>query len=98
MQKREQSKLGGGTGGAAAPPAKRGRPFGSTSSNAAAAAAAAAADAAAPSTLLGPSLHVHSSFAGQLHQNPSKILLNFRIEIDFFSYFKSEPVRRVKPT
>ncbi|KAH7522224.1 hypothetical protein FEM48_Zijuj07G0115700 [Ziziphus jujuba var. spinosa] len=72
MQKREQSKLGGGAGGAAAPPAKRGRPFGSTSSNAAAAAAAAAADTAAPSTLLGPSLHVHSSFADQ---NNKRIVL-----------------------
>ncbi|KAF3456914.1 hypothetical protein FNV43_RR01568 [Rhamnella rubrinervis] len=71
MQKREQSKLGGATGGAAAPPAKRGRPYGSTSSNAAAAAAA-AADTAAPSTLLGPSLHVHSSFADQ---NNKRIVL-----------------------
>lgn len=74
MQKREQSKLGGAMGGAAAPPAKRGRPYGSTSSNAAAAAAA-AADTAAPSTLLGPSLHVHSSFAGSFF----KILANFSL-------------------
>lgn len=64
MQKREQAKLSGSTGGSAAPPAKRGRPLGSVNSNAAAAAAA-AADSAAPSTLLGPSLQVHSAFAGQ---------------------------------
>ncbi|KAM7466911.1 hypothetical protein LguiB_014473 [Lonicera macranthoides] len=62
MQKREQGKQGGGASGGSAPPAaKRGRPFGST---AAAAAAAAASDAVAPSTLLGPSLQVHSTFAG----------------------------------
>ncbi|PON40177.1 Coatomer beta subunit [Parasponia andersonii] len=72
MQKREQGKSGGVAGGAAAPPAKRGRPFGSTSNSAAAAAAAAAADIAAPSTLLGPSLHVHSSFADQ---NNKRIVL-----------------------
>ncbi|EXB44187.1 hypothetical protein L484_010293 [Morus notabilis] len=71
MQKREQGKSGGASGGATAPPAKRGRPFGSTSSSAAAAAAA-AADTAAPSTLLGPSLHVHSSFADQ---NNKRIVL-----------------------
>lgn len=70
MQKREQSKLSGSSGGSVGPPAKRGRPFGSGNSNAAAAAAAsaaaaaAAADSAAPSTLLGPSLQVHSAFAG----------------------------------
>ncbi|PHT38947.1 Armadillo repeat-containing protein LFR [Capsicum baccatum] len=73
MQKREQSKLTGSTGGSAAPPPKRGRPFGSGSSNAAAAAAAAAAaDSAAPSTLLGPSLQVHSAFA---EQNNKRIVL-----------------------
>ncbi|XP_016483556.1 armadillo repeat-containing protein LFR-like [Nicotiana tabacum] len=73
MQKREQSKLSGSTGGSAAPPAKRGRPFGSGGSNAAAAAAAAAAaDSAAPSTLLGPSLQVHSAFA---EQNNKRIVL-----------------------
>ncbi|BBN68161.1 ARM repeat superfamily protein, partial [Prunus dulcis] len=71
MQKREQSKLGGVGGGASAPPAKRGRPFGS-GGNSAAAAAAAAAETAAPSTLLGPSLHVHSSFADQ---NNKRIVL-----------------------
>ncbi|KAL5542085.1 hypothetical protein UlMin_009795 [Ulmus minor] len=59
MQKREQGK----SGGAAAPPAKRGRPFGSTNSSAAA--AAFAADTAAPLSLLGPSLHVHSAFPDQ---------------------------------
>lgn len=64
MQKREQSKLSGSSGGSVGPPAKRGRPFGSGNSNAASAAAAAAADSAAPSTLLGPSLQVHSAFAG----------------------------------
>ncbi|XP_010274240.1 PREDICTED: armadillo repeat-containing protein LFR-like [Nelumbo nucifera] len=70
MQKREQGKVGGAAGGAAPQPAKRGRPFGSGSSNAAA--AAAAADSAAPSTLLGPSLQVHSSFADQ---NNKRIVL-----------------------
>lgn len=69
MQKRDQSKLGGSAGGATTPAAKRGRPFGSGGSNSA---AAAAADAAAPSTLLGPSLHVHSSFADQ---NNKRIVL-----------------------
>lgn len=64
MQKREQGKSGVGAGGGSATPAKRGRPFGSGNNSAAAAAAAAAADLAAPSTLLGPSLHVHNSFAG----------------------------------
>lgn len=64
MQKRDQSKAGGGAGGGGTPAPKRGRPFGSSSS-AAAAAAAAAADSAAPSTLLGPSLQVHSAFADQ---------------------------------
>jgi hypothetical protein len=59
MQKREQGKSAGAAGGATAPTPKRGRPFGSSNSN------AAAAEAMAPSNLLGPSLHVHSSFAGQ---------------------------------
>ncbi|MED6144133.1 hypothetical protein PIB30_012786 [Stylosanthes scabra] len=72
MQKREQGKSGGSSGGGSAPPAKRGRPFGSGSNSAAAAAAAAAADSAAPSILLGPSLHVHSSFADQ---NNKRIVL-----------------------
>ncbi|CAL0328085.1 unnamed protein product [Lupinus luteus] len=70
MQKREQGKSGGSGGGGPAPSAKRGRPFGSNSS--AAAAAAASADSAAPSTLLGPSLHVHNSFADQ---NNKRIVL-----------------------
>ncbi|OIV98765.1 hypothetical protein TanjilG_20511 [Lupinus angustifolius] len=70
MQKREQGKSGGSAGGGSAPSAKRGRPFGSNSS--AAAAAAASADSAAPSTLLGPSLHVHNSFADQ---NNKRIVL-----------------------
>ncbi|XP_043713784.1 armadillo repeat-containing protein LFR [Telopea speciosissima] len=70
MQKREQGKVGGATGGATPLTAKRGRPFGSGSNNAAA--AAAAADSAAPSTLLGPSLQVHSSFADQ---NNKRIVL-----------------------
>ncbi|KAA8527685.1 hypothetical protein F0562_035446 [Nyssa sinensis] len=70
MQKREQGKQGGASGGSAPPAAKRGRPFGSGSSNAAA--AAAAADTTAPSTLLGPSLQVHSSFADQ---NNKRIVL-----------------------
>ncbi|KAJ4967660.1 hypothetical protein NE237_014361 [Protea cynaroides] len=69
MQKRELGKVGGATGGAAPPAAKRGRPFGSGNSNAA---AAAAADSAAPSTFLGPSLQVHSSFADQ---NNKRIVL-----------------------
>lgn len=68
MQKRDQSKQGGAWGaGSSAPPAKRGRPFGSGSINNAnaAAIAAVAADTPSPSTLLGPSLQVNSSFAGQ---------------------------------
>ncbi|KAF4352743.1 hypothetical protein CsatB_026312 [Cannabis sativa] len=69
MQKREQGKSGGASGGSAGPPAKRGRPFGSTSNSAA---LAAVADTAAPSTLFGPSLHVHSSFADQ---NSKRIVL-----------------------
>ncbi|KVH91278.1 armadillo repeat-containing protein LFR [Cynara cardunculus var. scolymus] len=69
MQKRELGKQGGGSGGSGTPAAKRGRPFGSTNSNSA---AALASDAAAPSTLLGPSLQVHSSFADQ---NNKRIVL-----------------------
>ncbi|XP_040862176.1 armadillo repeat-containing protein LFR isoform X1 [Glycine max] len=70
MQKREQGKSGGSAGGGATPPAKRGRPFGS--GNNSSSAAASAADSAAPSTLLGPSLHVHNSFADQ---NNKRIVL-----------------------
>ncbi|XP_027366281.1 armadillo repeat-containing protein LFR isoform X2 [Abrus precatorius] len=70
MQKREQGKSGGAAGGGSAPPAKRGRPFGSGSNSASA--SASAADLAAPSTLLGPSLHVHNSFADQ---NNKRIVL-----------------------
>lgn len=77
MQKREQGKSAGAAGGATAPAPKRGRPFGSSNSSAAAAAAA-AADTVAPSNLLGPSLHVHSSFAGQyFFQNPSYLEFHF---------------------
>ncbi|XP_077245436.1 ARM repeat superfamily protein isoform X2 [Tasmannia lanceolata] len=73
MQKREHSRVAGVTGGGATPAAKRGRPFGSTAGAAAAAAlAAAAGDSAAPSTLLGPSLQVHTSFADQ---NNKRIVL-----------------------
>ncbi|GMH19980.1 hypothetical protein Nepgr_021821 [Nepenthes gracilis] len=70
MHKREQGKLGGSAGGAGTPipTPKRGRPFGSGSSGSASAAAAASIDAAAPSTLLGPTLQVHSSFADQNHK------------------------------
>lgn len=67
MLKRDQSKAFAASGGAATPGPKRGRPFGTTGS---AAAAAAAADSAAPSNLLGPSLQVYSSFAGQSPTNP----------------------------
>ncbi|KZV57045.1 armadillo repeat-containing protein LFR [Dorcoceras hygrometricum] len=72
MQKRDQSKLGGASGGSAAPAAKRGRPFGSGTNSAAAVAAAVGIDSAAPSTLLGPSLQVHSAFA---EQNNKRIVL-----------------------
>ncbi|KAK6929884.1 hypothetical protein RJ641_003978 [Dillenia turbinata] len=74
MQKRERElgKQGGGSGGGTTPAAKRGRPFGSGTNNAIAAAAAAAADTAAPSTLLGPSLQVHTTFADQ---NNKRIVL-----------------------
>ncbi|KAI4345719.1 hypothetical protein L6164_012818 [Bauhinia variegata] len=68
MQKREQGKSGGTAGSASGPPAKRGRPFGSTSNTAAAASAA----ETAPPAMLGPSLHVHSSFADQ---NNKRIVL-----------------------
>ncbi|KAD6453084.1 hypothetical protein E3N88_07789 [Mikania micrantha] len=71
MQKRELGKQGGGSGGSGPPAAKRGRPFGSTASNMA---AAALAEAAAPSTLLGPSLQIHSSFAGRSFQNPNSVI------------------------
>ena len=74
MQKRQQGKLGGGAGGATAPPAKRGQPFGSTSNNVA---ASVAADTIVPSTLLGPSLHVHSSFAGQFSKTLREKVLIF---------------------
>ncbi|CAK7327149.1 unnamed protein product [Dovyalis caffra] len=69
MQKRDQNKSGGSGGGSTAPAPKRGRPFGSTSGSAA---ASSAADSAAPSTLLGPSLQVHTSFADQ---NNKRIVL-----------------------
>ncbi|GER25478.1 ARM repeat superfamily protein [Striga asiatica] len=74
MQKRELNKPGGASGGGAATPtAKRGRPFGSGGNSASAAAAAAASgDSAAPFTLLGPSLQVHSAFA---EQNSKRIVL-----------------------
>ncbi|KNA06613.1 hypothetical protein SOVF_179340 isoform A [Spinacia oleracea] len=66
MQKREQVKQGGsGGGGASTPAPKRGRPLGSGTNSAAVAAVAAAADSAAPHTLLGPTLQVHSAFADQ---------------------------------
>ncbi|KAK4775686.1 hypothetical protein SAY87_023647 [Trapa incisa] len=69
MQKRELGKSGGGAVGGSAPPVpKRGRPLGSTSSNSASIAsfvAASAAEVAVPSSLLGPSLQVHNSFADQ---------------------------------
>jgi len=78
MQKREQGKQGGSAGGAATPAPKRGRPFGSGTNSAAVAAVAAAADSAAPSTLLGPTLQVHSSFAGlYLHPIFLKICYGF---------------------
>ncbi|XP_073026969.1 armadillo repeat-containing protein LFR-like isoform X3 [Primulina eburnea] len=72
MQKRDQSKLGGASGSSAAPAAKRGRPFGSGTNSAAAVAAAVGGDSAAPSTLLGPSLQVHSAFT---EQNNKRIVL-----------------------
>ncbi|XWS08898.1 hypothetical protein CRYUN_Cryun40dG0039900 [Craigia yunnanensis] len=72
MQKREQSKSGGAAGGTAAPQPKRGRPIGST---AVSAASASAADSVAPSTLLGPSLQIHNSFA---EQNNKRIVLAFQ--------------------
>lgn len=69
MQKREQNKSGGSAGAASGPAAKRGRPFGSASGSAAA--SASSGDIAAPSTLLGPTLQVHTSFAGECYyQNP----------------------------
>ncbi|PNT24946.1 hypothetical protein POPTR_008G159900v4 [Populus trichocarpa] len=71
MQKRDLNKSGGSGGGSAAPAPKRGRPFGSTSGSAA---ASFAADFVAPSTLLGPSLQVHTSFAAS-DQNNKRIVL-----------------------
>ncbi|KAJ6321673.1 hypothetical protein OIU77_011696 [Salix suchowensis] len=71
MQKRDLNKSGGSGGGSAAPAPKRGRPFGSTSGSAA---ASFAADSAAPPTLLGPSLQVHTSFAAS-DQNNKRIVL-----------------------
>ncbi|KAL9401431.1 hypothetical protein Peur_005280 [Populus x canadensis] len=71
MQKRDLNKSGGSGGGSAAPAPKRGRPFGSTSGSAA---ASSAADSVAPSTLLGPSLQVHTSFAAS-DQNNKRIVL-----------------------
>ncbi|KAJ6911141.1 armadillo repeat-containing protein LFR isoform X1 [Populus alba x Populus x berolinensis] len=71
MQKRDLNKSGGSGGGSAAPAPKRGRPFGSTSGSAA---AFSAADSVAPSTLLGPSLQVHTSFAAS-DQNNKRIVL-----------------------
>ncbi|KAJ6725943.1 BRG-1 ASSOCIATED FACTOR 250 BAF250 [Salix purpurea] len=71
MQKRDLNKSGGSGGGSAAPAPKRGRPFGSTSGSAA---ASFGADSAAPSTLLGPSLQVHTSFAAS-DQNNKRIVL-----------------------
>ncbi|GAB2294583.1 hypothetical protein Dimus_028786 [Dionaea muscipula] len=68
MQKREQGKQGGAAAGAGAPAPKRGRPLGSGGNSSAAATAAASADAAAPSSLLGPTLQVHSAFADQNHK------------------------------
>ncbi|KAI5649325.1 hypothetical protein M9H77_35330 [Catharanthus roseus] len=74
MQKRERelSKGAGSSGGSAGSASKRGRPLGSGGSNAAAAAAAASGDSIAPSSLLGPSLQVHSAFA---EQNTKRIVL-----------------------
>ncbi|XWS53895.1 hypothetical protein CRYUN_Cryun10bG0039400 [Craigia yunnanensis] len=69
MQKREQGKSGGAAGTTAAPPPKRGRPFGSTAGSVA---SASSADSVAPSTLLGPSLQIHTSFA---EQNNKRIVL-----------------------
>ncbi|XP_011027395.1 PREDICTED: armadillo repeat-containing protein LFR isoform X1 [Populus euphratica] len=71
MQKRDLNKSGGSGGGSAAPAPKRGRPFGSTSGSAA---GSSAADSVAPSTLLGPSLQVHTSFAAS-DQNNKRIVL-----------------------
>ncbi|XP_074269673.1 armadillo repeat-containing protein LFR [Silene latifolia] len=68
MQKREHAKQSGAGGGATAPPVKRGRPLGSLTNSSAVSAIAAAADSAAPSSLLGPTFQVHSSFADQNHK------------------------------
>ena len=82
MQKREQGKSSGGLGGATAPLTKRGRPFGSTSNNTAA--SASAADIAIPSTLLDPSLHVHSSFTGQFSKTLREKVLIFAKKFSCF--------------
>ncbi|XP_058105439.1 armadillo repeat-containing protein LFR [Magnolia sinica] len=71
MQKRDQSKMAGAAGSAGSAASRRGRPFGGNAA-AAAAAGAASGDSAAPPTLLGPSLQVHSSFADQ---NNKRIVL-----------------------
>ncbi|KAF5736787.1 armadillo repeat-containing protein LFR [Tripterygium wilfordii] len=68
MQKREIGKSGGATGATTAMPAKRGRPLGSTNN----VFVASAVDSAAPSSLLGPSLQVNTSFADQ---NNKRIVL-----------------------
>lgn len=82
MQKRQSG--GVAAGGSATPAAKRGRPLGSVNSNSAAASAAAAtssaADSVAPPTLLGPSLHVHYAFAGQLVPYCMCIILNCYVD------------------
>lgn len=85
MQKRELGKQGGGSGGSATPAAKRGRPFGSGGSNSAA--SLSAPDSVAPSTLLGPSLQVHSAFAGQSMKTLAYNLSNFSINC-YTQYFE----------
>ncbi|XP_073526584.1 uncharacterized protein [Phyllobates terribilis] len=64
MQK-PQVKQGPPAGAAATPAARRGRPYGSGTNSPA---AASSSDAAAPSTLLGPTLQVHTAFADQNHK------------------------------
>lgn len=94
MQKREAAKQGGAPGGSGATPApKRGRPFGSTSAAAAAAAAAvaAAADSPAPSTVLGPSLQLHSAFAGHLSQTLALVLFGVW-SYNLSQYIKNKPI------
>ncbi|KAL6007295.1 hypothetical protein ACLOJK_032792 [Asimina triloba] len=70
MQKRDQGKVAGASGGGATPASKRHRPFGANVPGASV--GVATGDAAAPPTLLGPSLQVHSSFADQ---NNKRIVL-----------------------